>query len=100
MKLSIVIPVYNEVDNISSVLAEFCSAGLAVSPDTEILVIDDGSTDGSAGKILESQHKWRNISLIRHSTNQGYGATLRSGLKAARGEYIFFTDGDGQFSAE
>ncbi len=90
MKLSIVIPCYNEVDTIGRVV----EAVRAASPaDKEIIVVDDASTDGS-GELLEGELRARIEVLIRHASNQGKGAALRSGFDAATGDVVIVQDAD------
>jgi len=94
--LSIVLPIYNEKENIKPLLDDFLEffekRGIAF----EILAVNDGSTDGTC-EVLKKYASNKNISVIEHSHNLGYGAALRSGFKKARGDLIFFTDSDRQF---
>lgn len=92
MRFSIVIPVYNVAEFvqkcIDSVLACDCA-------DCEILLVDDGSTDGKSGTICD-ENAARHPDLIRviHQENKGLGGARNTGLAAARGEYLFFVDSD------
>lgn len=63
----------------------------------EVIVVDDGSTDGSRQLLGKLKQKLTKLKLILHSSNKGYGAALRSGFKHARYELVFYTDGDGQY---
>lgn len=121
--VSIIIPVYNERRTIASIVAKikrviaaneapqvytrgvsgnFGGAKSAEAPpkggakadkiESEIIVVDDGSTDGSAAAIASLE----NIIFLRHPYNIGYGASIKRGIKAARGEIICLIDGDGQ----
>lgn len=93
VSLTILIPAYNEEEVIASVLENL----LKFQKDNwEILVVDDGSTDGTS-EILDS---FRGIRVIRHSKNKGYGAALKTGIKNATGEYIVTMDSDGQHNPE
>jgi glycosyltransferase involved in cell wall biosynthesis len=85
---SIIVPVYNEETNLEKLLAKINALKL---PGAEVVVIDDGSTDGSAGVALSAGAK-----VIRHPYNIGNGAAIKSGIRAARGKYLIFMDGDGQ----
>lgn len=89
---SIVIPVYNEAENLKKLLAQVAELRL---PRAEVIVIDDGSTDGSAEIALNA-----GVSVIRHPYNIGNGAAVKSGIRAARGELIVLMDGDGQHKPE
>ena len=86
--LSIVIPVYNEAENLRGVLAEIHALGLG---NYEIVVVDDGSSDASA-EVAESM----GARVVRHPYNIGNGAAVKSGLRAARGRRLVMLDADGQ----
>ena len=92
-KLTIIIPVYNEEGAIGETLAALVAAGW--SRRAEILVVDDGSTDGTAD-IVE-RHPVR---LLRHRANCGYGAALKTGIRAARTDRVIIMDSDGQHTAD
>jgi glycosyltransferase involved in cell wall biosynthesis len=89
MKLSVVIPVYNEVDNIREILKRVRESGLA----SEIIVVDDGSQDGSR-EILAEVNGRDGITVLLHPKNQGKGAAVRTGFAAASGELILIQDAD------
>lgn len=95
--LSLVFPVFDEERNLDELIRTARRIGARLAPEFEIVVVDDGSRDASA-EIVDG---WRlldpRVRLVRHPTNTGYGAALRSGLAAARGELIFFSDADLQF---
>ena len=90
--ISIIIPVFNEAQNLGPLLQRLRSVQL---PSAEIIVVDDGSTDGSAEVALES-----GAAVISHPYNIGNGAAVKSGIRAARGKFLVLMDGDGQHSAE
>ncbi|MCA9450553.1 MAG: glycosyltransferase family 2 protein, partial [Candidatus Omnitrophica bacterium] len=85
---SILIPAYNEVGGIDQTLAQVQKALASIPFDSEILVIDDGSTDGTAEKIPGT------VRLIRHERNRGYGAALKTGLIESEGDVIVILDAD------
>jgi glycosyltransferase involved in cell wall biosynthesis len=95
--LSIVIPVFNEEKALPQTIA-FFDRLVRENPDIEVIFVDDGSTDGSAGILSSSQdHSFR---VIRHAKNKGYGASLKTGLQRARSEYFCITDADGSYPNE
>lgn len=95
MKLSVVIPVYNEEKSVKDTLLEIqkeCS-NLDSLENFEILVVNDGSTDNSLEKLKEIEH----IKIFNHQTNKGYGASLKTGIKNAKFDWICITDADGTY---
>lgn len=96
--LSIVLPAYNEEGNIERAVRSAAEAAAPLVPDYELVVVDDGSHDGTAAILsrLEQQLAGR-LRLVRHPVNQGYGAALSSGFRATRGRLVFYTDSDNQF---
>jgi glycosyltransferase involved in cell wall biosynthesis len=95
--ISLVFPMFDEEANVGPLLASALSLAPQLAADFEIIVVDDGSRDGSAA-IVEAQGRLDSrVRLLRHPTNIGYGAALRSGLRASRGDLVFFTDADLQF---
>ena len=92
MKISIIIPAYNEEEKIKDTLIELNKYLKENNILTEIIVVNDGSTD-QTNKILESID---NIKLINHPYNKGYGASLKTGVKNAQYDWILFYDSDGQ----
>jgi len=97
-ELTVFFPAYNESENlgrtVTSAIAVLDALGLR---DLQVVLIDDGSTDGT-GEIAEAlAREDRRIGVVHHATNRGYGAALKSGFAAASREWIFYTDSDGQF---
>lgn len=89
MKVTVVIPTYNEVNTIREILHRVEQQGIA----EEILVVDDGSSDGTR-EILESLNGSGPIRTIFHERNLGKGAAVRTGIQAARGDVIVIQDAD------
>jgi glycosyltransferase involved in cell wall biosynthesis len=89
MNLSVVIPVYNEVHNISEILKRVQAQKLA----DEIIVVDDGSTDGTRDILKELDGK-TDVRIILHERNKGKGAAVMTGLQAARGDLLLIQDAD------
>lgn len=90
--LSIVLPCLNEEDSLAPVLRDARAAGRRAAAEYEIIVIDDGSQDATA--VIAAAET--DVRVIRHETNRGRGAAVRSGLAAARMPYVLITDADGQ----
>jgi glycosyltransferase involved in cell wall biosynthesis len=89
MKVSVIIPVYNEVRTIEEILRRVETEKIA----TEILIVDDGSTDGTREKLdnmIEDSH----LRIIFHEHNRGKGAAVRTGIQNATGEVILIQDAD------
>ncbi len=95
--LSLVLPAYNEVQNIGPMLESVRGALEGLCRPWEILIVDDGSKDGTAELVEKLAGQDSQVVLIRHRENRGYGAALRSGFERARNELVFFTDADRQF---
>ena len=89
MKLSVIVPVYNEVQNITEILKRVQATGLA----WEILIVDDGSTDGTRDVLKELDGKDK-IRVILHEKNQGKGAAVRTGFSEAKGDIFLIQDAD------
>ena len=96
--LTIVLPAYNEAESLPEAL-EQCGEFIKQvrELDVEVLVVDDGSSDGTAALIkeLSTTRPW--LRAIRHSVNSGYGAALKTGFAGANGRLVFYTDSDNQF---
>ncbi len=97
MRLSIVVPCFNEEGNVSRVVEQAALVGRRIATELQIVVVDDGSTDATGRVLAALRRQAPELVVVRHATNRGYGAAVRSGLAEARLEYVFLTDGDGQF---
>ena len=93
--LSIVIPAYNEENRLPATLARLYSY-LATSPfgDAEVLIVDDGSRDGTAALVEDFAHIYPTVRLVRNPGNRGKGYAVRNGMLEAQGEWVLFTDAD------
>jgi glycosyltransferase involved in cell wall biosynthesis len=94
-QVSVIVPAYNEAECIGQVLADLNAALSAGDLTYEVIVVDDGSTDQTPGIAQASGAR-----LLQHGVNRGYGAALKSGIRAARGERIVITDSDGTYPAD
>jgi dolichol-phosphate mannosyltransferase len=98
--LSIVIPAYNEAGNILATLESVTTALAPLDLDAEILVVDDGSHDGTGALVSAGAERFRRVRLIVNARNLGFGATYRRGIEAATSEYIVMVHGDNAWSAD
>jgi glycosyltransferase involved in cell wall biosynthesis len=96
--LTFIFPCYNEEGNIRRVLLDAVRIAPVVAEKFEFLVIDDGSRDGTARVVREMMDDGVPVRLLQHPGNRGYGEALKTGFAAARLPWMFFTDGDGQFT--
>ena len=92
--LSVVVPVYNEQDNLLPLYAEIAAAATPVAPDHEIIFVDDGSSDGSWKVIAELARLHPEVRGIRFRRNFGKAAGLTAGFKTARGDLVLTLDAD------
>jgi len=96
---SVIVPCYNEEEAVGQTIDHL----LANESDPsifEIIAINDGSTDGTRGVLEKYSRQYPNVHLIDHATNQGYGASLKTGIRKARADLIAITDADGTYPNE
>ncbi len=93
--LSVVVPVFNERDNIPPLLAEIVAA-LRGRADFEIVYVDDASKDDSLAVLTNAKATCPELRVLRHLSQSGQSTAIRTGVKAARGSWIATLDGDGQ----
>ncbi len=93
--ITIVVPIYNEEENVEPLVKEIfeTTAGVPVS---EVIYVDDASTDGSWNVLKGLRSKYPPLRMIRHKNNAGQSAALWTGVKAAGNDFIVTLDGDGQ----
>lgn len=96
-ELSLVFPAWNERRNLERLLDAALGLGTALGRRIEVVVVDDGSRDATAALLDAWRERHPELRVVTHPENRGYGAALRSGLRAARGELVFFSDADLQF---
>lgn len=97
--VSAVFPCYNDETTIGGLVDDAYAALSPLVAEVEVVVVNDGSADGSAAVLgaLTADRSW--LRVIHHETNGGYGKALLSGFTAAKYEWIFYTDGDAQYDA-
>src|SRR3989344_6820064 len=95
--LSAFFPCYNEEENIRKLVDSACSFLSTVANKYEIIIVDDGSTDNTKAVIQELQKECKELRIVSHPTNAGYGAALKTGISRAEMEWVFWMDGDLQF---
>lgn len=97
-KLSVFLPIFNEEANVKNVVFATRKVLQDVADEWELIIVDDGSTDGSPKLIKELAESDPKIRVVTHKENEGYGATISSGLYESKHPWIAFTDSDGQFN--
>ena len=96
--LSVFFPAYNDGGTIASLVISAVKVAATLTPDYEVIVVNDGSSDDTPQILEELMRVYPDhVRAVHHEKNRGYGGVLRSGFKAATKELIFYTDGDGQY---
>lgn len=98
--LSVVLPAYNEAENLPNTLAELGAALDRLVVPAEIVVVDDGSRDDTAAVLANLAEREERLRTVRHARNLGYGAALRTVITASRGAWVALMDADGQFDTQ
>jgi glycosyltransferase involved in cell wall biosynthesis len=93
--VSFVVPAYNEEDGIAGVVERLCALQLGMP--IELVVVDDGSKDRTAARLLELQQRFPALVVVRHPYNKGYGAALKTGFARAQHDIVVITDADGTY---
>jgi glycosyltransferase involved in cell wall biosynthesis len=96
-ELSIFFPFWNEEENVELVVKNAIPVAKKIATKWEIIMVDDGSSDKTLYKMEKLAKKNKNLRVVHHSPNRGYGAALRQGFKNSKYKLIVFNDGDGQF---
>lgn len=98
--LSVFFPAYNDAPSLPGLLAKTFAALEANVADYEVIVVNDGSYDDTAKVLEELRRQYQPyLRVVTHEQNRGYGGALRSGFSSATKEFVFYTDGDGQYDA-
>ena len=100
--LSVIVPLYNEEENVEATVREIRTKIARRVPACEIILVNDGSHDGTARlcDALAASRPSGDVRVVHHARNLGYGAALRSGFDAATHPVLFYTDGDVQFDLD
>jgi glycosyltransferase involved in cell wall biosynthesis len=95
--LTVILPCHNEEENVAAAVSAARSAARRFARRCQIVVVDDGSTDGTGQIAAQLERAVPEVRLVSHEQNGGYGAAVRSGIRAATMPWILLTDGDLQF---
>jgi glycosyltransferase involved in cell wall biosynthesis len=95
--LSVFFPAYNDAATIASLVIKALQAARGLTSHYEVIVVNDGSADGTAEILDELARTYKEVRIVTHAHNRGYGGALRSGFAAATQEFVFYTDGDAQY---
>src|SRR6266404_4235706 len=98
--ISVFFPAFNDEQTISSLVRTALEILPEFTDDYEVLMINDGSVDGTAQIIDELAQSFPQVRAIHHAHNLGYGAALQTGFRHATKELVFYTDGDGQYDVQ
>ena len=95
--ISVFFPCYNEAPNIEPLVKKTLSVLSQLTSDFEIILVNDGSSDGTDKVIDSLAAQFNVVKTVHHKTNLGYGSALQSGFRSATKNLVFYTDGDAQF---
>lgn len=96
-QLSVFFPAYNEEENIENTVKKALKVIPKVASKYEVIIVDDGSKDKTGEIVDRLAKKIKEVKVIHHRSNQGYGGALKTGFKTAKYDWVFFSDSDGQF---
>ena len=95
--LSVFFPAYNDSGTIASLVITALHTARRLTPDCEVIIVNDGSADATAQIADELARTYPEVRVVHHRRNRGYGGALRSGFEAATRDLVFYTDGDAQY---
>jgi glycosyltransferase involved in cell wall biosynthesis len=95
--LSVFFPALNDSGTIGSMVIRAVTAASRLTPDYEVIVVNDGSTDATAEIAEELARTYPRVRVVHHPTNRGYGGALQTGFRSSTKDLIFYTDGDAQY---
>src|SRR6476646_7997940 len=91
--LSVFFPAYNDSGTIARMVIRAVKAASELTPDYEVIVVDDGSADATPEMVDELARTYPRVRVVHHAGNRGYGGALQTGFRSASKELIFYTDG-------
>jgi glycosyltransferase involved in cell wall biosynthesis len=102
MRVTIAIPAYDEVTSLGAVVAEGRAelAAIGLADDGEVLIVDDGSTDGTSALADDLARSSSNVRVVHHGANRGFSGAMRTCFRESRGDWIFLAPADGQSSMQ
>ena len=95
--LSVFFPAYNDSGTIASLVITAIQSASKLTPNYEVIVVNDGSSDSTAHILDELARVYPQLKIVTHPVNRGYGGALRSGFEHASKDVVFYTDGDAQY---
>jgi glycosyltransferase involved in cell wall biosynthesis len=95
--LSVFFPAYNDSGTIASLVITALHTARRLTPDCEIIIVNDGSADATKEIADELARTYPEVRVVHHERNRGYGGALRTGFASATRDLIFYTDGDAQY---
>ena len=95
--LSVFFPAYNDSGTIASMVIGAVRAASLLTPDYEVIIVNDGSADATAEIADELARSYSHVRVVHHAKNRGYGGALQTGFRSATKDLIFYTDGDAQY---
>ena len=95
--LSVFFPAYNDSGTIASLVITALKTASTLTPDYEVIVVNDGSSDSTAQILDELARIYPQLKVVTHEVNRGYGGALRTGFATATKDVVFYTDGDAQY---
>jgi glycosyltransferase involved in cell wall biosynthesis len=95
--ISVFFPAYNDEGSIAEMVRQALALLPQLTNDYEVIIVNDGSSDRTAAILEELARQHSNVRVIHHAQNRGYGGALRTGFTTATKDWVFYTDGDGQY---
>ena len=95
--LSVFFPAFNDSGTIASMVIRAVQAASELTPDYEVIVVNDGSVDATPAIVDELARTYPHVRAVHHPKNRGYGGALQTGFRSATKELVFYTDGDAQY---